>query len=198
VTNKGAVLCTGSNPVLTTKNKNMKGKLIKDNEGYYALYTNKGIFVSDVNGGSVANRLSNKNCEAIANGYDLDELAGEYANKELNVELTSKAGNFYGFSSSFKEGFQKALSILGDKKFSKNKLLVDFVYFLNDRHFNKYMVDTDEVDLYLESLQQTQWDVEIEMEENCPYDYTSRCTQGRCDCKKPKLDADGCLILKRK
>ena len=81
-------------------------------------------------------KLSLKNCEAIANGYDLDELAGEYANKELNVELTSKAGNFYGFSSSFKEGFQKAVELLGDKKFSKNKLLVDFVYFLNDRHFN--------------------------------------------------------------
>ena len=189
MTNKGAVLCTGSNPVLTTKNKNMKGKLIKDNEGYYALYTNKGIFVSDVNGGSLANRLSLKNCEEIELGFSLVEL----------FDKVDRSIDYHEFDfASFRLGVKSVLGLLGDKKFSKNKLLVDFVYFLNDRHFNKYMVDTDEVDLYLESLQQTQWDVEIEMEENCPYDYTSRCTQGRCDCKKPKLDADGCLILKRK
>lgn len=30
--------------------------------------------------------------------------------------------------------------------------LVDFVYFLNDRHFNRYTVDTDEVDLFIEQL----------------------------------------------
>jgi hypothetical protein len=34
----------------------------------------------------------------------LDEAAAEYANKELSQELTSKVGNFYGFSSSFIEG----------------------------------------------------------------------------------------------
>jgi len=30
--------------------------------------------------------------------------------------------------------------------------LIDFVYFINDRHFNKYTVDTDEVDLFIEKL----------------------------------------------
>ena len=30
--------------------------------------------------------------------------------------------------------------------------LVDFVYFLNDRHFNRYTVDTDEVDLFIEQF----------------------------------------------
>jgi hypothetical protein len=34
----------------------------------------------------------------------LEEAAGDYANKELNNDLTSKVGNFYGFSSSFIEG----------------------------------------------------------------------------------------------
>lgn len=36
--------------------------------------------------------------------------------------------------------------------------IIDFVYFINARHFNKYTVDTDEVDLYLESIHQTEWD----------------------------------------
>jgi hypothetical protein len=30
--------------------------------------------------------------------------------------------------------------------------LIDFVYFLNDRHFNKFTVDTDEVDLFIEKF----------------------------------------------
>jgi len=34
----------------------------------------------------------------------LEEAATNYANKELSNELTSKVGNFYGFSSSFIEG----------------------------------------------------------------------------------------------
>jgi hypothetical protein len=34
----------------------------------------------------------------------LEEAAGKYANKELNNEVTSKVGNFYGFSSSFEAG----------------------------------------------------------------------------------------------
>ena len=34
----------------------------------------------------------------------LEETAAKYANKQLNQEFTSKADNFYGFSSSFVEG----------------------------------------------------------------------------------------------
>ena len=135
-------------------------------------------------------RLSLKNCEAIENGYDLDELAEKevsYLPNSVKLEAELECIEIY------KEGFQKALEILGDKKFSKNKLLVDFVYFLNDRHFNKYMVDTDEVDLYLESLQQTEWDVEIVME-TCQV----MVQYGDMEFQDfQKLDADGCLILKR-
>ena len=34
----------------------------------------------------------------------LEEAAKNYANEELSNELTSKVGNFYGFSSSFTAG----------------------------------------------------------------------------------------------
>jgi hypothetical protein len=30
--------------------------------------------------------------------------------------------------------------------------LIDFVYFINGKHFNKYTVDTDEVDLFIEQV----------------------------------------------
>ena len=44
---------------------------------------------------------------------------------------------------------EKAIEFGAQEMYSR-KDLVDFVYFLNDRHFNKYTVDTDEVDLFIE------------------------------------------------
>ena len=167
----------------------MEGKLIKTGDQF--LLRNKEDEVIAITSGTMEGRmLSLKNCQAIENGYDLDELAVYHFGIVGSEGISS--------THSFKVGFQKALEILGDKKFSENKLLVDFVYFLNDRHFNKYMVDTDEVDLYLESLQQTEWDVEIEMEQYVKYVPKSLATVYPTGGVRPKLDSNGCLILKRK
>ena len=38
------------------------------------------------------------------------------------------------------------------KKMYSKEDIIDFVYFINDRHFNKYTVDTDEVDLFIEQF----------------------------------------------
>ena len=40
-----------------------------------------------------------------------EQEAANYANAELQDEYTSKVGNFYGFYSSFEEGFDKALEL---------------------------------------------------------------------------------------
>jgi hypothetical protein len=186
----------------------MGEKLVKINNEFYSLYDSDGDIVASNNPKTpTTKKLSIANCEAIANGYDLDELAGEYANKELNVELTSKAGNFYGFSSSFKEGFQKALEILGDKKFSEKDMSkawsegyhrkVDELNGNGLRYFDKF----------IQSLQQTEWDVEIVMEkcgycEGCNKAGMLHCAHAdSCgfpiETERPKLDVDGCLILIR-
>ena len=157
-------------------------------------------------------KLSLKNCNAIANGYDLEELACNEIGIDISVvnhidnkviendsvstpihEAGALGAGLYHMVKGFEIGFQKAFELLGDKKFGENKLLVDFVYFLNDRHFNKYMVDTDEVDLYLESLQQTEWDVIIERE-TVIKDFNGNVSVSA----DFKTDANGCLILKRK
>lgn len=162
----------------------MEGKLIKRGEGDYKLFVNDTPYAQSKK--SPYKKLSIQNCQAIENGYDLDELA-----KDCEINPT------YAHEQGFITGFQKAVEILGDKKFSE-KLLVDFVYFINDRHFNKYTVDTDEVDLYLESLQQNEWDVEIEMEQYVKYVPKSLATVYPTGGVRPKLDAAGNLILKRK
>ena len=166
----------------------MEGKLIKEEEEeYYALYTNKGIFISDVNGNYMAstlngkNKLSLKNCQAIENGYDLDELADEYY-KRLEVVPYKSNG--------FKSGFQKALEILGDKKFSADEII---------KAYNEgWSLNYD----YFQSLQQTEWDVEIVMENSVCNGYKNQPDNVIgfiAEYKSvPKLDEDGCLILKRK
>jgi hypothetical protein len=181
----------------------MKAKLIKTNNGVYDLFEDtRFISTTDSPDGTI-NKLSIKNCQAIERGYDLEELAVNYANAELSKEFTSKVGNFYGFSSSYIEGFKKALELLEDKKFSEKDLLKS-LHKLADSFIRGYPyhqdLDFQEGNQIIQSLQQTEWDVEIEME--CPqcqeWGYVSEC---RKDCNKkflqPKLDSNGCLILKR-
>lgn len=123
-------------------------------------------------------KLSIKNCEAIKLGYDLDELAENKWNelsKQLGLSIQDKAM----WCGGFKHGL---LELLGDKKFSEEDLRTAFFHVQNEPTF----------DVFKQSLQQTEWDVEIEM---C-IEYTEGGYPVRGN--TPKLDADGCLILKRK
>ena len=196
----------------------MEGKLVKQEDVYYALYNTEGIFISDVNGGSVANRLSLKNCEAIANVYDLDDLSRE----RLSTRFNENSGyHKFVFVEAYKEGFLKAMEILGDKKFTEKELAMLFAYGhqigMNDvlaiqsQHSPQPMPkpDSDKLrDELIQSLQQTEWDVEIVMEkcgycEGCNKAGMLHCAHAdSCgypiETERPKLDADGCLILKRK
>jgi len=142
-------------------------------------------------------KLSLKNCQAIEHGYDLDELAKDrFGNSSHHTNNRC----------SYKEGFQKALSILSDKKFSEKDMSkawsegyhrkVDELNGNGLRYFDKF----------IQSLQQTEWEVEIITENVCGRCYSNNtdecwsakeCSDGKYDYSKPLLDADGCLILKR-
>ena len=130
--------------------------------------------------------LSTKNCQAINNGYDLDELV-----KERFGEAFWHDGDKY-----FKEGFTKALELLGDKKFSE-----DDIYRALEEGERQ-----DRTGLYdiIRPTEQTEWDVEIELICPHPSDTYVCGMQYGCDgdgCNHPEqipyLDSDGCLILKR-
>jgi len=158
----------------------MKAKLIKDNDGYWLDISDDGITKRPL---TDFGQLSIKNCEAIANGYDLDKLADEYYKR---LELVPHKGNAYI------SGFQKALEILGDKKFSINEV-VELCKILMSNPFETSGKTYQELtDNYIQSLQQTEWDVEVE-KENVMHDYNGNISLGA----KFKLDSDGCLILKR-
>ena len=130
-------------------------------------------------------KLSLKNCEDVANGYDLVELFDE-----VDESIDYQEFDF----SSFKLGFKKAIEILGDKKFSEDDVRKAIEFGMKSYH-SWYDRNEDE---FIQSLQQTEWDVEIEMEQYVKYVPKSLATVYPTGGVRPKLDADGCLILKRK
>jgi hypothetical protein len=171
----------------------MEGKLIKTGEQF--LLRNKEDEVIAITSGTMeGGMLSLKNCEAIANGYDLVELFDE-----VDESIDYQEFDF----SSFKLGFKKAIELLGDKKFSEKDMSkawsegyhrkVDELNGNGLRYFDKF----------IQSLQQTEWNVEVEMEDTFIKNsdqYIDEVGVGNYSThsKKPKLDENGCLILKRK
>lgn len=189
---------------------NIKAKLYKTEKSNYILTDpskgtyDKGFLIGNSIESDV-NKLSTKNCEGIANGYDLEELAEDWCMKPENnwSNNNNEVGDNYG---SYKEGFQKALEIHSGKKFSELDKKIDSMVDFAKNHFTTEAYDT--IQMFVVNLkaniqkiqQQTEWDVEIEME--CPqcqeWGYISEC-RNNCNNKflQPKLDSDGCLILKR-
>jgi hypothetical protein len=76
------------------------------------------------------------------------------------------------------------MEILGDKKFSEDDLRLAM-------HFGKFGETNNQTTTigFIKSLQQTEWDVEIDVL------MTER--EGGVVIETPKLDSEGCLILKR-
>jgi hypothetical protein len=184
-------------------------KLIKTTKGHYILIddtkeTNDKDFIVGTSRDTNASKLSIKNCEAIERGYDLDELA-------MGYDLYEKI-NFVGQMRAYKEGFQKALEIIGDKKFTEKDIrkAINFISDFKDWTIkDEEMIDkygfscdkinpVDAVDLYIQSIQKNEWDVFIDKREVITGVVTDRPGYNYTSYFEPRLDSDGCLILKKK
>lgn len=159
----------------------MEGKLIKRGEGDYRLFVNDTPYAQSKE--SPYRKLSLKNCQAIENGYDLDEMADTYA-IQMNLEghnITKEQDQY------FKDGFRYALEILGDKKFSEEDVI---------SMIRKSRETGLTAEYLILAFQQTEWDVEIEMEQYVKYVPKSLETVYPTGGVRPVLDAEDCLILK--
>ena len=150
----------------------MKAKLKKESDGDYILILNNPKEYP-----LPLPLLSLKNCQAIELGYDLEELFND----------VDESIDYHEFDfTSFRLGFQKALELMGDKKFSEED--IHEAYSLGERR-----EDRSGFHDLLHLKQQTEWGVEVEMEwESIP------TKSGIYMNRIPKLDVDGCLILKLK
>ena len=205
----------------------MEAKLIKSEEGY-SLIDLKGNLIAQTFGKFRGKKLSTKNCQAIERGYDLDELSKDifpdsiiFNDFWVDGKYESEEFNLMPYQWGFKVGFQKALEILGDKKFSEEDVKNIFAKTLenapsteshtrmiSDVEYRHFVMD----ELYgriTKSLQQTEWDVEVEMEWDPKSTRCDECGEGgnymNTPCDHPhdcnhwsaKYDSENCLILKR-
>ena len=199
-------------------------KLIKTTKGHYILIddtkeTNDKDFIVGTSRDTNASKLSIKNCESIELGYDLDKIRN-LAKKDfhselgegpaLNQSINSMLVKSYMNGSEF--GFEKAIEILGDKKFNQydvldvvNHVLHKMVLF---EGFDKQYLFPEsvyyEVTTKCQSIQQKEWDVEVEMEPEYirmggvkgVKGSSTKLSNPAYGCKK--TDENGCLILKKK
>lgn len=181
----------------------MEAKLIKTFYGYELLTqgfvkgsTNHELIDSlNIEEGNIRYKLSLKNCQAIERGYDLDELAIECMKNTINQE-TGGDNHKLSLMLGFQKGFQKALELMGDKKFSEEDLDNFRKFQIQEQNFSKSCLD-----VWLKSLQQTEWCVEIVEEDSKVVE--SHIWDGSNDGeltwkKQPLFDANGCLILNKR
>jgi hypothetical protein len=156
----------------------MKAKLIKNHFGFE-------YFLADENGSAIAisdnGKLSKQNC---------DEIFGIYSPSELSKVLTE------GERGAFEFGYCLAREHNSHKVFTLEDVKKAYMDGVSNGHNFGYPA-IDHTDKYIQSLQQsTEIEVEIEMEcldPNCDgVDKKGVCIPG----DKPKLDSEGCLILK--
>ena len=170
----------------------MKDKLVKTGNDYI-LYSKDNSVLGITSGTMVGRMLSLKNCEAIANGYDLDEVVEDI----VKTIVPNDRGEDIWYGTSMAVGklcFKTALEILGDKKFSEEDIrnAMERVWYWHEDNQDKDCPTLYElIPKHIQSLQQTEWDVEIEMDRVS----ADRAPNGWDEF--PKLDEDGCLILRR-
>ena len=169
----------------------MKDKLVKTGNDYI-LYSKDKTVLGITSGTMEGRMLSLNNCEVIENGYDLDEVVEDI----VKTIVPNDRGEDIWYGTSMAVGklcFKTALEILGDKKFSEEDMRKALSAGLSIGYGRQFEIENKqiEIDKYIQSLQQTEWNVEIEMV-SIPAD---RAPNG-WDIS-PKLDEDGCLILRR-
>jgi hypothetical protein len=183
----------------------MKAKLIKTDVNYL-LEDNKGVVIGSTSTKEI-NKLSKQNCDEIFGVVDVEKFVREHweNDKELNNP------------SSFKAGFNKAMELNKDKLFTIEdmKRAIDKAKqgSVKETHNGygrptepRFVLDDLSYDEIIQSIQQpTEIEVEIEMKKVVDETKVIGAVKGvkgsgdKITTYKsiPKLDSNGCLILKR-
>jgi hypothetical protein len=164
----------------------MKAKLINTNVNYL-LEDDKGVIIASTSTKEGNNKLSKQNCDEIFGVVDVEKLATGY-------DLYEKI-NFVGQTRAYKAGLQKAMELNKDKLFTSEDIKKAMDWMMT-QYFEFHEQPTiGRRDQYLESIQQpTEFEVEIEMEDVIQLKKRAGGITNMC---KPKLDSEGCLILKK-
>ena len=175
----------------------MKAQLVKRQDRFDLYNESDGSKIASTSPNPMG-KLSLKNCQAIKNGYDLDELINRaFDNMGYHSTVTPHEEN--QFKLGYRIAFREALEILGDKKYNEEDVISMIKKSREKTPYNfdgkstEYKFSEDEL---IQSLQQTEWDCIVEMEQDY-LKWKQSDIEDIKDCLVPKLDAENCLILKR-
>jgi hypothetical protein len=165
----------------------MKAKLINTNVNYL-LEDDKGVIIASTSTKEGNNKLSKQNCDEIFGVVDA-----------IDVVYKQVRNGFDGVIDSFTEAFgkqciNKAMELNKDKLFTLEDMKKAIVW-AHDKSTEGVYLSRLPVDEFIQSLQQpTEIEVEIEMEDiRLPHGANESYIKSI-----PKLDSEGCLILKKK
>ena len=128
-------------------------------------------------------KLSIENCNLIFGIFDVEKLAEDFA-KNHSIYPSAKDDTEYGF----KNGFNKALELNKDKKFSLEQVIEAMsLYKRNEFAMSKVLV------MVLEEPQ----DIAVEIEMAEVESYKDKMGNLRTEKTFPRVDKNGCLILKK-
>jgi hypothetical protein len=172
----------------------MKAKLIKTENGYGLEDVGIIAFYSSKRPVHKHYKLSKQNCDEIFGVVDVEKYVDEYA---AEWEYTERIG--------FRDGFNEAMELNKDKVFTLEQVhkLLRLVHILPNFELEQFEDENNvlQIDTFISHhiQQPTEIDVVIEME--CVMGCQNLILNGEnsvcCGDKKPKLDSDGCLILKK-
>jgi hypothetical protein len=173
----------------------MKAKLIKKADGWYNLYNGE-IGIGSTHEELQGYKLSKQNCDDIFGVIDVEKLAEE----DCSIHHPYHPVHDHTPRATFIRGFNKAMELNKDKVFTLEDMM---------NCWNKSLKFQDHKETfgeYIQSLQQpTEIEVEIEMEtkkqlvngyRNQP-DNVIGFVADYENILQPKLDSEGCLILKK-
>jgi hypothetical protein len=177
----------------------MKAKLKKENS-QYNLYLDNDMIASTY---PYQNQkmLSKQNCDDIFGVVDVEKLAKMH-HKLQYIEAYNPDIEPYVVAD-YTAGFNKAMELNKDKQFTLEDIKKAMNYMFEQTVVFGNKVSALDVDRFIQSLQQpTEIEVVIEMEdtfEKTSEIYVDEVGSGNffSHSKKPKLDSEGCLVLKR-
>jgi hypothetical protein len=160
----------------------MKAKLIKT-EVNYLLENKEGVIIASTSLNKEGKSLSKQNCDEIFGVVDVEKLA---------MDWRESTGYHDADSYSYILGFNKAMELNKDKVFTAKDMEngIDMCIELMNNKGSEFRTHKQTI---IQSLQQPiEVEVEIEM-----YDFELPGKPIGRRIIKPKLDSEGCLILKK-
>ena len=168
----------------------MKGKLVKKTDGWYNLYDGE-IGIGSTHPELQGYKLSKQNCDEIFGIVDVEKLAEDFA-KNNSIYPTAQDDTEYGF----KNGFNKAMELNKDKVFTLEDMRKAMDWVIAQYFEFHEQPSTGRREHYLQLLQQP---IAIEVEIETETKVWEFISNGEFESFEiiPKLDSNGCLILKK-